>query len=983
MSLLSVPAIVMASLVFYVGIYHLLIFFRRPRHNVDLTFALTCLAVGLYDIFCAGLYGATSVEEGVYWQRLQIIGIGLASTALLWFVADYTSQQQKKITVVLSLCYLLLIAVTAVERIGLIWTDEPLVKAVRLPFGIEFNYYEMAPGPVTNIFSLVGLIVFVYICWMGIRLYSSGKKSKALPLLLAMAIFFLGVFNDSAIASGLYASIYLIEYSYLALVLLMAYSLSNELVASGKVKIALQESERRFRTLVEQAADGFFLHDTNGKIIDVNRRVSESTGFSRAELLAMSVSEVKRLFFNQEFDVINWQSSSRKKHMTLEGIHTRKDGSTFPVEVRLSSLVVGDDFLILALARDITKRKQANQELRESERKYRQLANSLPQVVFEMNHDGLVTFVNRNAINFFGYSQSDFDKGINALDLLDDRDRDRARENMQKRLSGQELGRLEYTAKRKDGSTFPVVIHVNPVFEGDTPAGLRGILIDISDRKQAEAALKKSEKRYRTLFEKSTDAIFVVDRGHGRYLDANQAAVELTGRPLPELKQLTTRDLSSAGAGARLEKIRESHTAAELGKTTYVRPDGTQRIARLNSVPLDDEAVIGIARDITDELAMEALLRQSQKMEAIGTLAGGIAHDFNNILSAVIGYTELALNEAPRDTALYENLQEVFRASGRARDLVKQILTFSRQTEQEQKPVQVKLICLEAIKFLRASLPTSITIRHEIMSASLVMADPTQIHQVLMNLCTNASHAMGDSGGVLTVELKDLDRVPDLPAGHPELRAGPYIELTVSDTGHGIPAHLIERIFDPFFTTKEKGKGTGMGLAVVHGIIGSCGGAITLSSEPGKGTTFNIYLPAVKRDSAPVSISEAPLETGTERILLVDDETALVKIGKQMLESLNYRVTTRTSSIEALELFKARADHFDLVISDMTMPNMTGDKLAREMMRIRPEIPVILCTGYSTHINQEQAMAMGIRAFVSKPILRRDIARVIRKVLSE
>ena len=215
------------------------------------------------------------------------------------------------------------------------------------------------------------------------------------------------------------------------------------------------------------------------------------------------------------------------------------------------------------------------------------------------------------------------------------------------------------------------------------------------------------------------------------------------------------------------------------------------------------------------------------------------------------------------------------------------------------------------------------------------------------------------------------------------MKPGPYIELTVSDTGHGIPAHLIERIFDPFFTTKEKSKGTGMGLAVVHGIIGSYGGAITLSSKPGKGTTFNIYLPAVRRDKAPVSTSEEPLKTGTERILLVDDEPALVKIGKQMLESLNYRVTTRTSSVEALELFKARADHFDLVITDMTMPNMTGDKLAREMLRIKPEIPVILCTGYSTQINQEQAMAMGIRAFVSKPILRKDIARVVRKVLSE
>ena len=263
------------------------------------------------------------------------------------------------------------------------------------------------------------------------------------------------------------------------------------------------------------------------------------------------------------------------------------------------------------------------------------------------------------------------------------------------------------------------------------------------------------------------------------------------------------------------------------------------------------------------------------------------------------------------------------------------------------------------------------------------MADPTQIHQVLMNLCTNAGYAMGDKGGVLELKLKDVKLEADLTAKYPELKPGPYLELTVSDTGHGIPVHIIERIFDPFFTTKGKGEGTGMGLSVVHGIVGSYGGTITVSSEPAKGSNFKIYLPTVERDMEPLPIAEEPFGSGTERILLIDDETAIVDIGKQMLESLGYKITARTSSIEALELFKAKADSFDLVITDMTMPNMTGDKLARELIRIKPEIPVILCTGYSAQINQKQAMAMGIRAFVSKPVLRREIAETIRKILDK
>ncbi len=370
-------------------------------------------------------------------------------------------------------------------------------------------------------------------------------------------------------------------------------------------------------------------------------------------------------------------------------------------------------------------------------------------------------------------------------------------------------------------------------------------------------------------------------------------------------------------------------------------------------------------------------------MEAIGTLAGGIAHDFNNILSAVMGFTELAMYQVEKGTSTQDDLQEVLKASVRARDLVKQILTFSRQAEYEQKPIQVKLIVKEALKLLRASLPATIEIRGNIQSDSLVMGDPTQIHQIMMNLCTNAQHAMQAKGGVLEVSLTDEELDLASAAGYPDLNPGHYLQLTVSDTGHGMRPEIVEQIFDPFFTTKGPGEGTGLGLSVVHGIVKSHGGDIHAYSEPGKGTTFKVFFPAVERLKEQEPREERPVQVGTEHILFIDDEPSLAKMGHQILESLGYKVTSRTSSVEALQLFWVKPNNFDLVITDMTMPNMTGHDLAREIIHIRPDIPIILCTGFSSSINEEKALAMGIRAFVMKPILRRTIAETIRMVLDQ
>jgi signal transduction histidine kinase len=379
----------------------------------------------------------------------------------------------------------------------------------------------------------------------------------------------------------------------------------------------------------------------------------------------------------------------------------------------------------------------------------------------------------------------------------------------------------------------------------------------------------------------------------------------------------------------------------------------------------------------------EGQLRQAQKMEAIGTLAGGIAHDFNNILSAILGYSELALDDALHERASAPYIRQIIKAGGRARDLVQQILTFSRQTETEAKPIQVKPIVKEALKLLRASLPSTIEIRPDIQSEAIVEADPIQIHQVIMNLCTNAGHAMRETGGTLTVTLADetLDR--PFTDRFRELAPGEHLKIEVRDTGPGIAPGLMDKIFDPYFTTKEKGEGTGMGLAVVQGIVQSCKGSVTVDTPEDGGVSFKIHLPVIHTDEPAQTKLDAVVHGGSERILFVDDEPPLAELSKQLLERFGYQVTIRTSSIEALELFRSQPEDFDLVITDMTMPHMTGDQLALELMSVRPQLPVVICTGYSEKITEDLLERGNIKALILKPIIRNELLVSIRSILDE
>lgn len=379
---------------------------------------------------------------------------------------------------------------------------------------------------------------------------------------------------------------------------------------------------------------------------------------------------------------------------------------------------------------------------------------------------------------------------------------------------------------------------------------------------------------------------------------------------------------------------------------------------------------------------LERQLVQSQKMEAIGTLAGGIAHDFNNILSAIFGYSELSLR-CSDVTTLHANLAKILGAAKRASELVRQILTFSRQRETEPKPVELRLIAKETLKLVKASFPSNIEIRSNLASEALVLADPVQMHQVLMNLLTNAGYAMRETGGILEVSLISVELNQHFAARYPDFRPGSYVQLIVSDTGHGMSNEIRERVFEPFFTTKREGEGTGMGLAVVHGIVCRCGGMITVSSEIGKGTTFTVYLPVTRKTVIGETIIPPEIPVGHGHILVVDDEPDLLDINKEMLVALGYTVTTATNGEEALTLFKAAPDTYSLLLTDMTMPHMTGDRLTEEVLSLRPGFPVVICTGFSERLTDTKISALGNPHIIMKPVILRTLALALHEAISK
>ncbi len=493
---------------------------------------------------------------------------------------------------------------------------------------------------------------------------------------------------------------------------------------------------------------------------------------------------------------------------------------------------------------------------------------------------------------------------------------------------------------------------------------------------------------YRTVVENSPDGICIVQNGELKFY--NSRLSEFLGSSFDELKGDGFLDFIHPEDRSMLPEFHlkrsKGEKASNRRRVRAIRKDGAELVFEIDSsvVAWDGApATLIFVRDSTLQKKMEDSVRRTNKLESIGALSGGIAHDFNNLLASIIGYAELAMDEIQEGSTIDRNLREIYKAGIRAKELVKQILTYARQGDREIQTVRVREIAEEALELLRSSIPSTIEIRTDIESDSRVKGDPTQIHQIFMNLCTNASQAMENEGGILKVELKDAALNRDFTDKFEDLPPGDYLELSVSDTGPGIPSDIVGSVFEPYFTTRAPGEGSGMGLAIVRSIAKKYGGETTVFSEEGKGAEFTVFLPVESKGSGEKVRQAEAIPGGSEKILLIDCEPAVAKMQRETLEKLGYRVTTRTNGLEAIELFKAAPYGFDLVVADTTMPKMTGDRLGKALMEIRPDIPVVLQTGFDKRISRESAIEMGFAALAYKPLIKKELAETVRSALDK
>ena len=638
--------------------------------------------------------------------------------------------------------------------------------------------------------------------------------------------------------------------------------------------------------------------------------------------------------------------------------------------------------------------RRRTSELRESEQHLRSLLRAAPTGI-GMVVDRMLKQVNERICDMTGYSEEDLIDQSSRILYPSDDDYEFVGREKYKQIQAYGTGTVETLWQHKDGHIINVLLSSTPMDITDLTKGVTFTALDITKRKRAEQALTESEERFRMLFDEAPDTIFIINMDD-RILDANIAASKMLGYTRKEFKTMTVPDIQPPEVRGEVGFVMKNElTLGKVFEGLDMHKDGTIvpiEIHNHKMVIKDQEIVLSIVRNITERKQSETELKkievqllQAQKMESIGTLAGGIAHDFNNILSGILGYAQLAEINIDNSVKEKEYIFQIIKNTHRAAELVQQILTFSRQSEYQKQPFKIYIGLKEALKLLRSTIPTTIEIKTKIDSKAMALADPTKIHQLIMNLCTNAYHAMRETGGLMTVSLTDTKISKTKRVKGKKIPAGNYFKLEVSDTGHGMDEKTLEKVFDPYFTTKQVGKGTGLGLALVQAIVDEHDGFLNVYSEINKGTNFYIYLPIIRQETEPETstIKTTFSLKGNEKIMFVDDEESIREITKEFLEKMGYKVSLFENGIEAYKAFEKNPHQFDLTITDMTMPGMAGHKLAAELLKIRPGFPILLCTGFSENISEEKAASIGIKGFLLKPIAMQDLSQKIRKVLDK
>jgi PAS domain S-box-containing protein len=770
----------------------------------------------------------------------------------------------------------------------------------------------------------------------------------------------------------------------------------------NRLKQDLARERELIDKVIKSSADGVLAFDRNFRLTLWNDGMEAITGFSKTKMLNRNLFGVLPVFkeMHETGKVFNGgparQILDSSKPMRLSPLSPEGyfDGHFFPLRNEGGEVIGG-----LIVIRNLTELRKAEAALEEKDRLLANFFDTLRDGVLFLNQDFTILKANPLMQEWFVSEQPLAGKKCYAV--LHGRSRPCETCPSAWAKAGGEVHHEVIARRGPEGETLGWLdLSAYPMVDQKSGKimGFIERVTDISEQHRQEEALKKAEERYHRITE-SIPLIGARIYGDGSieffddkiekltgYTREDFAGLGLTWPEVVEEEDRNTRRRSMAQTSKDDSSYSvEYRIKTKAGKVLWLQESGHITLAPDGNFDHSDIVLFDITeRKQNEEIApkLEAQLRQSQRMEAIGTLAGGIAHDFNNILGVMLGYTEMALYSMQEDSDLKRKLQQILKAGQRGKDLVSQILAFSRPGKPERKPVKISAIIKETLRMLRATMPTTVELDLEVDEEhDAVQGDPTQIHQVLLNLCANASHAMRDKGGVLEVSLQPVDLDEAAAAQYHDLAPGPYVRVKIKDTGHGMDKEVMERIFDPFFTTKAPGEGTGMGLAVVHSIIKAHGGMITVQSEPGVGTEFQIFLPRINDTPSPGVKERSRMDKGHGNILFVDDEEWLVEMWQEILENMGYKVFPHTVSQEALEEFRAEPQKFDLVITDQTMPHLTGFDMGVEMLKIRPGLPIVLCTGYSEVVTAEKAKTAGIREYVMKPLSISELTGAIRRAL--
>ena len=822
-------------------------------------------------------------------------------------------------------------------------------------------------------------------------------------------------------------------------VLLFYRIASDDIVQRKMTEEALRESEEKFRAISGTAADAIILTDNDGKISYWNPAAERMFGYTQEEAVQQ---ELHILLVPEEFhetyaEVLGERGEDDRVDTTAELIAVRKDETQFPIEVSTSTLNVKGDWHSVWIIRDISGRKlvedkikklneeleerviERSAELFESEQRHRSLleASADPIVVYDM--EGKVTYLNPAFEQTFGWSLEEL-LG-KRIDFVPEENRSETQQAIQRMREGEKVQLFETSRSTKDGRILVIQLSTSLFFDRDgNPAGNIVILRDVTESKQAEGALRKAhddlelrvaqrtselvkanehlklevEERTRlaTAIDQAAESVIISDR-RGTIQYVNPAFERLSGFSQEDIVGENLHILKSDKHGeAFYKKMWETISRGQTwtGRINNRMKDGSLREFETSISPIRDGlgaivSFVSVNRDVTQEVELEAQLLQAQKMEAVGTLAGGIAHDFNNLLQVIQGYSEVLLNGVSEDHSSYEPLEKILRSAKRGAELTRQLLTFSRKVPSEKRQLDLNYEVEQVQKLLERTIPKMIEIELCLTESPLfINGDPIQVEQAMMNLAVNAMDAMSD-GGKIVIQTERVTLNKDSRNTHLEASPGTYALLSIADTGHGMSKETLEHVFEPFYTTKDVGKGTGLGLAMVYGIVKNHEGYIMCYTEPEIGTTFKIYLPSVEeeRDSGDVGESEGRVPGGAETILLVDDEEYIIELGVELLSDAGYTVRAATDGESALEIYDKDLERIDLVILDLVIPGMGGKKCYEEILRLNPKAKILIVSGYPAEEARKEALEAGIRGFVGKPFDVVHMLKTVREILEQ